>query len=89
MFVEAIFWVARTGAPWRDVPKEYGRWHSVYMRFSRWGKTGVWQRVWEAVKGDPDLEQLMVDSSIVKAHQHAAGAKKKRENNPLDDPEEG
>lgn len=76
-FVEAIFWLARTGAPWRDLPKEYGRWNNVYLRFCRWRDKGVWQRLREAVSQDPDLEVLMIDSTIVRAHQHAAGARKK------------
>lgn len=87
LFLEAVFWIVRTGSPWRDLPKEYGKWHSVYMRFSRWVKTGVWQRLRDAVRNDPDLEQLLIDSSIIKAHQHASGAQKKRESKLLGDPE--
>lgn len=78
LFVEAVLWIARTGSPWRDLPASMGNWHNVYTRFSRWGKTGVWQRVIEAVGTDADLQSLMLDSTIVRAHQHAAGAKKKR-----------
>jgi transposase len=77
LFVEAVLWIARTGSPWRDLPGEFGRWHTTYMRFARWGKTGVWVRVLKALKGDADLEHLFIDSSIVRAHQHAAGAQKK------------
>lgn len=84
-FIEAVFWIARTGSPWRDLPESYGHWHRVYVRFSRWAKNGVWQRLFEAVSDDPDLEQVMVDSTIIKAHQHSAGAQKKRVNRPLDD----
>jgi putative transposase len=76
--VEAVLWVARTGSPWRDLPPELGNWHNVFTRFSRWGKSGVWQRVIETVSGDVDLEALLIDSTVVRAHQHAAGAQKKR-----------
>ena len=78
LFVEAVLWITRTGSPWRDLPAPLGNWHNVYTRFSRWGKTGVWQRVIEAVGSDADLQSLMLDSTIVRAHQHSAGAKKKR-----------
>lgn len=76
LFLEAVLWIARTGAPWRDLPPQLGNWHNTYTRFSRWGKKGVWQRVIRAVSDDPDLEALFIDSSIVRAHQHAAGAQK-------------
>ena len=82
LFVEAVLWIARTGSPWRDLPPQLGNWHNVYTRFSRWGKTGVWQRVVEAVSTDADLQALMVDSTIVRAHQHAAGAQKKKVRKP-------
>ena len=76
LFVEAVLWIARTGSPWRDLPPELGNWHNTYTRFARWGRKGVWQRVFEAVSKDPDLEALFIDSTIVRAHQHAAGAQK-------------
>jgi putative transposase len=78
LFIEAVLWIARTGAPWRDLPAELGNWHTTFTRFSRWSKTGIWQRVIDAVRDDVDLEALMLDSTIVRAHQHAAGAKKKK-----------
>ena len=78
LFVEAVLWIARTGSPWRDLDPALGKWHATYTRFSRWGKTGVWQRVIEAVSKDRDLEAMFIDSTIVRAHQHAAGAKKKK-----------
>ncbi|WP_439649811.1 IS5 family transposase [Halomonas alkalicola] len=77
LFVEAVLWIARTGAPWRDLPDAFGRWHTVYMRYNRWSKKGVWQQVIDTLADDPDMEQLMIDGSIVKVHQHGA-AKKKR-----------
>lgn len=77
LFVEAVLWVMRTGIPWRDLPPELGNWHSTYVRFSRWRDTGVWERMAGELSGDADLEQLFIDSTIVRAHQHSAGAQKK------------
>ena len=76
LFVEAVLWIGRTGAPWRDLPAELGNWHTTYTRFSRWSKAGVWDRVFEAISQDRDEEEVMLDSTAVRAHQHAAGAKK-------------
>ena len=76
MFVEGVLWIVRTGSPWRDLPEAFGDWNSVFRRFSRWSIKGVWWRIFEAVSDDPDFEYLIVDSTIVRAHQHAAGAKK-------------
>ncbi len=76
MFINAVLWIARTGSPWRDLPERFGKWNTVFTRFNRWSKSGVWEAIFEELK-DPDLKMLMVDSTIVRAHQHAAGAKKK------------
>ena len=76
MFVEGVLWIVRTGSPWRDLPEAFGDWNSVFRRFSRWSVKGVWWRIFEAMSDDPDFEYLIVDSTIVRAHQHAAGAKK-------------
>ena len=76
LFVEAVLWMGRTGAPWRDLPAELGNWHTTYTRFSRWSKAGVWDRVFEAISQDRDEEEVMLDSTAVRAHQHAADAKK-------------
>lgn len=76
LFVDAVLWIARAGAPWRDLPPEFGGWNSVFRRFRRWAKTGVWERIFNALMEDPDFEYLIIDSTIVRAHQHAAGAKK-------------
>jgi putative transposase len=75
MFVEGVLWLVRTGSPWRDLPEAFGEWNSVFRRFSRWSEKGVWSRVFEALADDPDFEYLIVDSTIVRAHQHASGAK--------------
>ena len=75
-FVEAVLWLVRTGVPWRDLPEDFGPWNSVFRRFSRWSRKGVWMRIFEAMSDDPDFEYLIVDSTIVRAHQHASGAKK-------------
>ena len=75
MFVEAVLWIARTGSPWRDLPDIFGKWNSVFVRFNRWSEGGVWQRIFAALSDDPDFEYLILDSTIVRAHQHAAGAK--------------
>uniref|UniRef100_A0ABX1N3Q1 IS5 family transposase n=1 Tax=Aromatoleum buckelii TaxID=200254 RepID=A0ABX1N3Q1_9RHOO len=76
-FVEAVLYLARTGCPWRDLPPELGKWHSVYVRFSRWEQYGVWDRVAQTLCGEADLEELFIDSTVVRAHQHSAGAPKK------------
>lgn len=85
LFLEAVLWIARTGAPWRDLPSEYGHWHRVYVRYSRWSHKGIWQRIFEIVADDPDLEYLMVDGSIVRVHQHGAAQKKLKQRKPKAD----
>jgi len=75
MFVEGVLWIVRTGSPWRDLPEVFGEWNSVFRRFSRWSQKGIWQRVFEALSDDPDFEYLIIDSTIIRAHQHASGAK--------------
>lgn len=77
LFVEAVLWIARTGSPWRDLPKTFGPWNSAYKRFSRWSDRGVWHRVFAELAADADFEEIFLDSTIVRAHQHAAGAPKK------------
>jgi transposase len=74
-FINAVFWILRTGAPWRDLPPEYGSWSNTHRRFIRWRNAGVWERLLEVCIDEPDLEWLMVDASYVKAHQHAGGGR--------------
>jgi transposase len=77
LFVDAVLWIGKTGAPWRDLPERFGPWNTVWRRFDRWAKQGVWQAVFDALQ-DPDLEWLILDSTVIRAHPHAAGAKKTR-----------
>src|SRR4029077_11228439 len=75
LFVEAVLWIARTGSPWRDLPRSFGHWNSVFTRFRDWVKAGIWKRLFNAVSDDPDMEYTMVDATIVKVHRHGQGAK--------------
>jgi transposase len=74
-FINAVLWISKTGASWRDLPERLGNWHTQYTRFNRWAKAGRWQTIFEALQEEIDEEFLMIDSTIVRAHQHAAGAK--------------
>jgi len=78
-FLEAVLHLNRTGSPWRDLPAELGYWHAVYMRFRRWEARGVWQRLWKNLQTErfAQARGLLLDSTTVRAHQHAAGAPKK------------
>ena len=78
LFVEAVIWKFRSGAPWRDMPERFGAWKNIHTRFSRWAKSGVWENLFKVLAQDPDNEYAMIDATIVRAHQHSAGAQKKR-----------
>ena len=82
LFVDAILWIAKTGAPWRDLPERFGEWNSVWRRFDRWARKGIWQRVFRELQ-DPDLEWLILDSTVIRAHQDAAGQKGGKTARPL------
>ena len=77
LFVEAVLYRFRAGIPWRDLPSRFSNWHRVYVHFDRWSKKGVWQRVFEQLAKEPNNEYAMIDSTIVRAHRSAAGARKK------------
>jgi transposase len=75
LFINAVLWIDKTGAPWRDLPERFGNWNSVWRRFARWATKGVWERVYRELQDD-DVRWLLLDSTVIRAHQHAAGAKK-------------
>ena len=75
-FLDAATWIARNGGPWRDLPARFGPWNSAWRRFDRWSRRGLWLRLFEATQ-EADLEWVMLDSTTVRAHQHAAGALKR------------
>jgi len=77
-FLNGVLWVLRSGAHWHDLPERYGNWKSTHKRFSRWAKSGVWEAVFKRLLEDPRNEYVMIDSSLVKAHQQAAAGKRGR-----------
>lgn len=85
LFVEAVLYRYRAGIPWRDLPERFGDFRVIHTRHSRWSKTGVWERVFKALSEEADNEYAMIDATIVRAHQHSAGAKKKNLTKPSDE----
>ena len=75
LFVEAVLWIVRVGAPWRDLPQDFGHWNSVFQRFRRWVRSGVFDQLFEALSADADFEYVIVDGTIVRVHQHGSGAR--------------
>src|SRR5258708_19636711 len=88
LFVDAVLYRYRGGIPWRDLPERFGDWKIVHQRFSRWAKSGVFERIFKLLASDHDNEYMMIDATIVRAHQHSAGARKKTANKRSADPAE-
>ena len=76
LMINAMVWIARSGAPWRDLPERYGSWKTVYSRFRKWIEDGILDNIFRVLCLEAELEELFLDASIVQAHQHSAGAKK-------------
>jgi len=75
MTVRNLSPATQTGAPWRDLPNEFGKWYTIYTRFWRWAKRGVWERIFKHLSEDSDFEYVLIDATLVRVHQHGTGAK--------------
>jgi len=80
LFIEAVLYRYRAGIPWRDLPERFGDFRVIHLRHTRWSRKGIWKKVFELLAEDADNEYAMIDSTIVRVHQHSAGAKKKPRN---------
>jgi transposase len=76
IMLNAILWIAKSGAPWRDLPERYGAWETVYSKFKKWDEKQVFEKIFDILNIDADYQDLSLDSTSIKAHQHSAGAKK-------------
>ena len=74
-FINAVFWILRTGSPWRDLPADYGDWKNTHRRFTRWRDKGIWSDLLDIIIDEPDFEWLMIDATFCKVHKHGTGAK--------------
>lgn len=74
-FINGVFWILRTGAPWRDLPPDYGDWKNTHRRFCRWRDKGIWEKLLESFSEEPELRWLMIDASHIKVHPHGTGAR--------------
>ena len=83
MMINAILWILKTGAPWRDLPERFGSWNSVYSRYSRWTRRGIWEKIFHELSQDRDDEEYMIDGSYIRVHQHGSGGKGGTKNKEL------
>ena len=75
LFVDGVLWVLRSGAEWKDLPGEYGKWKTSHKRYTRWARSGIWKKVFQVLLDDPDNRYVMIDSTIVRTHQQAVCGK--------------
>ena len=76
--LNGIFWILRSGAAWRDLPERYGPWQTVYKRFLKWSKAGIFEKIFQDLAADADMQDISIDSTCIKAHKASAGAKKEK-----------
>ena len=76
--LNGIFWILRSGAAWRDLPERYGPWQTVYKRFAKWSKAGIFEKIFKDLTADANMQDISIDSTCIKAHKASAGAKKEK-----------